>query len=316
MPRPSPDQAKRIAIVGAGLIGAGWAAHFLAQGKEVVATDKDPKAATLFLHRIEDAWPMLVELGLKPGADKRRVRFVRSIEEAVRGVDFVQESVFEDASLKQDVLAEIDAHLAPDIVAATSNSGLKMTVLQAKCRRHPERIVLGHPFVPVYLVPLVEVGGDRCDPEAIQWALKFYEANGHRAIHIKKEILHHVSNRFQKVVFREVVRMVEDGVISAADADAAVCYGPGLRWAYMGPIMTRHLGGGAGGFRRQCQVSDQPTESGPDEIVPHPISPAYMDRLVREIEAQMEGRNFGDLEKERDRCLVGFRKVLKEARGD
>jgi carnitine 3-dehydrogenase len=315
MPRPRPDSARRVALVGAGLIGAGWAAQFLARGLEVTATDSGAGAEARMRRLIDRAWPALTELGLAPGADRGRLRFVHAIEEAVAGADFVQESVFDDETLKTEVLARIDARLPADVVVASSTSTFPMTRLQRDCR-HPGRCLLGHPFQPPYLVPLVEVGGDRCDPAAIRWAMDFYRANGMRPIHVKKEIVHHVSNRFQRLIYREAIRLVRDGVASAEDVDAAVAYGPGLRWAYMGPLLTRHLGAGEGGFVKAAKTWDRRDLATPDAIMPPAMSDAFLGELAAAIERAAGGRGVAELEEERDRALLGFRKVLKEVRGE
>lgn len=313
MPRPVPEQAQCIALVGAGLIGSGWAAQFLAHGREIVATDVGAGAEARMRHLIDQAWPALEELGLAPGADRRRLRFVATIEEAVDGADFVQESAFDEENLKIEVLARIDSALPSDGVIATSTSTFLMSRLQRDCR-HPGRCVLGHPFQPPYLVPLVEVGGDKCDPAAVEWAMAFYRANGMHPIRLKKEIIHHVANRFQRLIFREAVRLIQTGVVSVEDVDAAVAFGPGLRWAYMGPLLTRHLGGGEGGFVKACKTWDRRALSSPDEIMPPPLSDAFIDEVAKEIEAEVGGRPVAELERERDRVLLGFRKVLKEVR--
>lgn len=312
MIRPAPDETNHIVLIGAGNMGAGWAAHFLAQGKDVVATDPGGGAEERLRAVVDNAWPILTELGLAAGADRDRLRFVPTLEEAVDGADFVQENAPEDEALKIALLARIDAVLAPNIVIASSTSAFRVSNLQSACR-HPERCVLGHPFNPPYLVPLVEVGGGKqTDPVAVDWAMAFYAAVGQHPIRLKREIHEHVANRLQSVVGNEAVNLVEGGVASAEDVDAAITYGPGLRWAFMGPFLTRHLAGGEGGIARALEMFGRPIEHDPDEIPRLPQSLEGKARLIQGIGEAIKGRSISELERQRNRCLVAIRKALRE----
>src|SRR5215469_13414562 len=238
----------RVAIVGTGLIGSSWAACFLAHGLDVVATDPAPGAEDKMRHYVEAAWPALTKMGLAQGASTSRLRFASNLEETLTGVDMVQENAPEREPLKIKLFAEIDSILPPPAMLVSSTSGIPMSRIQSECK-HPERCVTGHPFNPPHLIPLVEVvGGVKTSAETIERVMRFYTVMGKRPLHVRKEVGGHVANRLQAALYREVVHLIDQDVVSVADADAAVCLGPGLRWALMGPNMIFHLGGGSGGM--------------------------------------------------------------------
>ena len=249
MTRPAPDKVNRIACVGGGYIGAGWAAAFLAAGKDVVMSDPGPDAEAKARVVIDQAWQYLEGLGLASGASRDRFSFAASVEEAVGDADFVQESAPDREDLKIALFAQMDAAARPDTVLASSSSAFIPTNLQSECK-HPERVIIGHPFAPSYLIPLVEiVGGKKTDPAVMDWAFDFYEAVGKKSMKLKNEIEAYVANRIQHVVFEEAASLVAEGICDYEDIDTAVAYGPGLRWAFAGPVTCYHLGGGKGGVR-------------------------------------------------------------------
>ena len=242
-------EVRRVAVIGAGTIGASWTAWFLSRGLEVVASDPAPGAPALIRRMVENAWPGLAQLGALPGADPANWRFEPDPVRAVEGADFVQESAPERLDVKQPLLAAIDAVLPADVVIASSTSGLLASQLSATCA-HPERVVIGHPFNPPHLIPLVEVvGGAKASPEAVAAAMDFYRTIGKHPIALAKEVPGHLANRLQAALWREAVHLVAVGVATVADVDAAISEGPGLRWALMGPHLTFHLAGGEGGMQ-------------------------------------------------------------------
>jgi carnitine 3-dehydrogenase len=244
---------KRIAIVGTGVIGASWAAHYLARGFDVVATDPAPNAETELRKYVDEAWPTLVQIGLSPGASRDRLSFALSLAQAVANADFVQENGPERPDFKAKLFAEIDEIAPPDAILASSSSGLTMDVIQADCRR-PQRCVIGHPFNPPHIIPLVEVvGGAKTSPETIDRAMAFYAFVGKKPIRLFKALPGHVANRLQAAIYKEVLYLVQQGVLSVADADVAVCYGPGPRWGVMGPSLQWHVGGGSGGIHHYME---------------------------------------------------------------
>ncbi|MDX1431162.1 MAG: 3-hydroxyacyl-CoA dehydrogenase NAD-binding domain-containing protein [Gammaproteobacteria bacterium] len=244
---------RRVACIGTGTIGSGWAALGLARGLDVAAWDPAPGAEAALAASIDGAWPKLARLGLTDGASRERLVFAPSLADAVAGADFVQESAPDDEALKIGLLAEIDSACPRAAVIASSSSRFLPTRLASSCR-HPERVIVGHPFVPAYLVPLVEVvGGERTLPGVMTAAAAFYTRLGKRPLLLKKEIEAYVANRLQHAVFEEALRLVAAGVCDYDDIDRAVTWGPGLRWAVVGPVLHRHLGGGKGGVRHMIE---------------------------------------------------------------
>jgi 3-hydroxyacyl-CoA dehydrogenase len=238
----------RIAIVGTGVIGASWAAQYLARGFDVVATDPAPNAGANLRKYVLEAWNQLRAIGLSPGASTDRLSFTTNMKVALAQADLVQENGPERPDFKIKLFADMDDATPVDSLIASSSSGITPSVMQSKCK-HAERILIGHPFNPPHIIPLVEVvGGTKTAPEAIQQAMAFYTSIGKKPILLRKEIPGHVANRLQLALYKEVMYLIEQGVLSVADADAAVCWGPGLRWGIMGPNLQFHLGGGAGGI--------------------------------------------------------------------
>jgi 3-hydroxyacyl-CoA dehydrogenase len=240
---------RRIAIVGTGVIGASWAALYLARGFEVIATDPAPDAEANLRKYVDEAWSLLTSIGLSAGASRDGLEFTADMRKALAKADFVQENGPERVDFKIQLYADMDAATPPESLIASSSSSLTMSVVQSKCQ-HPERCVIGHPFNPPHVIPLVEVvGGAKTSSAAIQRAMAFYQSIGKRAILLRKEVPGHVANRLQAALYREVLYLIEQGVLSVADADDAVSWGPGLRWGVMGPSLQFHLGGGAGGIQ-------------------------------------------------------------------
>ena len=231
---------RRVAVVATGVIGASWATVFLARGLDVAAADPAPGAEDALRRTVEAQWPAMEAMGLAPGASPdHRLRFAASPEEAVEDAQFVQENGPE----------RLDEAAPADAILATSSSTITVSEIQDACARYPERVVLGHPFNPPHLIPLVEVAGGRATtPESVERALGFYRALGKHPIHLRKEVRGHVANRLQAALWQEAFRLVATGVASVADVDAAIAHGPGLRWALLGPFLNLHLSGGQGGI--------------------------------------------------------------------
>jgi carnitine 3-dehydrogenase len=239
----------RIAIIGAGVIGASWATTFLARGMDVVASDPAPGAEEALRKTVDAQWPAMQQIGLSAAASVERFRFVASPEDAVADAGFVQENGPERLDIKRDLFRRLDEAAPPDALLATSSSTITISEFQDACTRHPERVVLGHPFNPPHLIPLVEVGGGKQTAlDAIERTLNFYRAMGKHPIHLRREIMGHVANRLQAALWQEAFNLVRAGVASVADVDAAIAHGPGLRWSLLGPFMNLHLSGGAGGM--------------------------------------------------------------------
>jgi len=300
------------AIVGTGVIGAGWATRFLAHGLDVVAWDPAPDAEEKLRAAVDSAWPSVAKLGLYSGADRARLRIAASLEDLCAEADFVQENAPEREGLKQTLLAEIDAALKPEAIIASSTSGFLPSSLQSRCGRHPERVLVGHPFNPVYLLPLVEiVGGEKTPPEACDRAAQFYEAMGMHALKVRKEVPGHLSDRLQEALWREVLHIVNEGVATTQELDDAIAYGPGLRWAIWGTCLQFHLAGGLGGMRHMLEQFGPALKLPWTKLEAPELSQALIDRMVEGTESQAAGRSVRELEKVRDDCLIAVMQALR-----
>jgi 3-hydroxyacyl-CoA dehydrogenase len=305
--------AKRVAVIGTGTIGASWAAYFLARRFEVGAYDPAPAGEAFARRFIDNAWPTLEKLkAVLPGADRKRFEFFKEPAAAADGAAFVQESGPEREDLKIELFATLDAVLPPTTVIATSSSGLLISRVSAKCK-YPQRCVIGHPFNPPHLIPLVEVvGGARTLPEVISTAMNFYREIGKRPIHIKKEVRGHVANRLQAALWREAVHLVNEDVVSVADADAAIAYGPGLRWALMGPNLTFHMAGGQGGMRHFLDHIGPAIQGWMDDLGAPRLTATTQQKLIDGVAEEAAGRSMDDLQRWRDRKLIKILKVSGE----
>jgi carnitine 3-dehydrogenase / betainyl-CoA thioesterase len=303
---------KTAAIVGTGVIGAGWATRFLAHGLDVVAWDPAPEAEAKLRAAVDSAWPAVGKLGLYPGADRARLSFAASLEGLCAQADFVQENAPEREELKQDLLAKIDATSKPEAIIASSTSGFLPSSLQSRCRRNPERVLVGHPFNPVYLLPLVEiVGGEKTAPEASDRAARFYEAMGMHALKVRKEVPGHLSDRLQEALWREVLHIVDEGVATTQELDDAVAYGPGLRWAIWGTCLQFHLAGGLGGMRHMLEQFGPALKLPWTKLEAPELTRELIDRMVEGTEAQAAGRSVRELERIRDDCLIAIMQALR-----
>src|ERR1700694_2015704 len=257
---------RRIAIIGTGVIGASWTALFLANGLDVVATDVAPGAEAALKSFVAAAWPALQRLWLGSGASHNRVSITAALTDAVKDADLVQENGPEKIEFKKTLYRQLDELLHPNVIIASSSSGLTMSEIQSACEMHPERCVIGHPFNPPHLVPLVEiVGGAKTSKDTIERVDEFYTSIGQRTGRVNKEMPGHVANRLQAALAREVYYLVAEGVVSAADVDTALSWGPGLRWGVMGSLMLNHLGGGPGGIEHFFQQFTGPCVGQPHQ---------------------------------------------------
>ncbi|APX75721.1 Probable 3-hydroxybutyryl-CoA dehydrogenase [Achromobacter insolitus] len=308
----NPPAIRRVAIVGAGTIGASWAALFLARGLEVVVSDPAPDAESLTRARVQAAWPVLAELGhVLPGASADGLRFEPELEAALAGADFVQENAPEREDFKTSLFARMDAVLPPHVIVASSSSGLIMSRLQSQCR-HASRFVIGHPFNPPHLIPLVEVvGGEQTSADTIDRCIAFYRSLGKYPIRLNKEVPGHIANRLQAALWREAIHLAAENVASVADIDAAVSQGPGLRWALFGPHMTFNLGGGAGGLANFMDHLLGPVQTWWDDLGAPDVTPELQQRLIAGVNAEAGTRSIADLVQARDAQLTALLKTLR-----
>src|SRR6478672_1575254 len=305
---------RRIAIIGTGVIGASWTALFLAKGLEVAATDVAPNAEANLKRFVETAWPALKRLGLAPGASQSRLTFTRDLPTAVKGVDLVQENGPERIDFKKKLYRQLDELLPADVIIASSSSGLTMSEIQSDCRLHPERCVIGHPFNPPHLVPLVEiVGGAKTSEQTMQRVSEFYTGLGKKAVRLRKEVPGHVANRLQAALAREVYYLVAEDVVSVADVDNALCWGPGLRWGIMGNMMLNHLGGGPGGIEHFFQQFTGPMTAWWKTLGSPVLTPEVQKKLINSVHAEVGSRTIDELAAKRDEVLLGLLELRAKA---
>jgi 3-hydroxyacyl-CoA dehydrogenase len=305
---------RRIAVVGTGVIGASWAAQYLARGFEVVATDPAPNAEANLRKYVDNAWPALTRIGLSPGASRDRLSFTTNMQDALSKADFVQENGPERPEFKMKLYADMDEATPVDSIIASSSSGITPTVMQTKCR-HPERCLIGHPFNPPHIIPLVEVvGGAKTSPEVIQRAMEFYASIGKKPIRLRKEIPGHVANRLQIALYKEILYLIEQDVLSVADADDAVSWGPGLRWGIMGPNLQFHLAGGAGGIEHFFEgvfTGLMPVMNG---LGTPNVTPELQQKVAAGVHAEAGNRTVEQLASRENDVLLGLLSLRKSGK--
>lgn len=307
-------EIKTFAALGSGVIGSGWIARALAHGLDVVAWDPAPGAEAALRQRVANAWPALQKAGLVPGASQERLKFVDTIEECVRDADFIQESAPERLDLKCELHARISAAAKPDALIGSSTSGLLPSEFYADAT-HPERCVVGHPFNPVYLLPLVEVvGGEKTDPAAIQAAIAVYRSLSMRPLHVRKEVPGFIADRLLEALWREALHLVNDGVASTGEIDDAIRFGAGLRWSFMGTFLTYTLAGGNAGMRH-FMAQFGPALQLPWTYLPAPeLTESLIDKVVEGTSEQQGNRSIAELERYRDDCLLAVLGAIKDTK--
>ncbi|QXH46386.1 L-carnitine dehydrogenase [Pseudomonas xanthosomatis] len=311
---PFITDIKTFAALGSGVIGSGWVARALAHGLDVIAWDPAPGAEAALRKRIANAWPALQKQGLAPGASPERLSFVATIEECVCNADFIQESAPERLELKLELHAQISAAAKPDAIIGSSTSGLLPSEFYESAS-HPERCVVGHPFNPVYLLPLVEiVGGKHTSPEAIEAAKTIYTALGMRPLHVRKEVPGFIADRLLEALWREALHLVNDGVASTGEIDDAIRFGAGLRWSFMGTFLTYTLAGGDAGMRH-FMAQFGPALKLPWTYLPAPeLTEKLIDDVVEGTTEQLGERSITALERYRDDTLLAVLEAVKTSK--
>ena len=308
--RIAPDQVKHVTSIGAGPIGAGWAAHFLARGYQVTAYIHHRDEENQFMSVVNTAWPCLVDLGLADGASLDRLTVTDDLNVATREAQFIQESAPERMEIKQALYEILGRITPPEVVIASSTSGLTMTDIQIKSAT-PERCVVGHPFNPPYLLPLVEViGGDKTAEDALDWVMAFYHHAGKEPIRLKKEIPGFIATRLQEALWREALHMVANGEASPEDIDRALRFGPAPRMAIQGQCMAFHVACGAGGMATNLDQFGPALKLPWTRLKAPELTQELRDAMVNGCNDMAAGRHFEDMAAERDRRIVA---VLKAA---
>ena len=307
-----PQKITRITSLGGGPIGGGWAAHFLARGYDVTLYLHDAGEAAAFEAILETAWKSLTDLGLAPGASRDRLRVVTDLRQAVEDAQFVQESAPENLPLKRALYAQLGRLVPPEVVIGSSTSGLTMTEIQAECAT-PQRCVIGHPFNPPYLLPLVEiVGGRLTDPAAVKWAGAFYDCAGKAPLIMKKEIPGFVATRLQEALWREALHMVANGEATAADIDIALINGPAPRMAIQGQCMAFHVACGAGGMATNLDQFGPALKLPWTRLEAPELTQELRDRMVDGCNEMAGGRDFKDMAAKRDQQIVAVLRAIRE----
>jgi carnitine 3-dehydrogenase len=311
--RVRPEDVRTVVCVGAGVIGGGWVAYFLAKGYRVVAWDPAEDAEARLQHLVQAAWPALSELGLAEGASLDNLTVEQDLAVACAQADFVQESAPEDLELKRKLLADIDAATPEHVVISSSTSGYGMSEMQVRCA-HPERTVVGHPFNPPYLIPLVEVvGGEATADDVVDWTAAFFRHAGKSVIRMEREVPGFVANRLQEALWREALHMVDAGEATVEEIDLSITAGPGLRWALQGPMLTFHLAGGQGGMAHMLDHFGPSLLSPWTRLDAPELTPALRDAVVEGCEREAAGRSIDELVAERDRGVIAILRALGQA---
>ncbi len=314
MARPVPQEVKRITTIGAGPIGAGWAAHFLARGYDVTAYLHSLDEVPAFNEILDTGWISLESLGLADGASRDRLTITDDLREAVSNADFIQESAPERLELKQDLYDKLGQWVPTGVVIASSTSGLAMTDIQENCAS-AERTVIGHPFNPPYLLPLVEiVGGRKTSPDAVEWAREFYAHVGKSPLVMKKEIPGFVATRLQEALWREALHMVANGEATPQDIDNALINGPAPRMAIQGQCMAFHVACGEGGMATNLDQFGPALKLPWTRLEAPELTQELRDRMVDGCNEAASGRHFAEMAAERDRAIVGILKTIEEAK--
>ena len=299
-------EIKNIVIVGTGVIGASWAAYYLSRGFNVIATDPAPNAEANLRKYVDEAWKTLSKNFISPSASRERLTFEPKMVQALAKADFVQENAPERPDFKAKLFAEMDDATPADSILASSSSGITMDVIQSQAKR-PERCVIGHPFNPPHVIPLVEVvGGAKTSPETIEKAMTFYASIGKKPIRLFKALPGHVANRLQAALYKEVLYLIQQGVLSVEDADAAVSYGPGPRWGVMGPSLQWHLGGGPGGINHFMEHLMGPLEGMMKALGTPNVTPELKQTVTDGVTRMAGNRTVEQLAEEENEVLTGL----------
>ena len=306
------SKIKTVGIVGTGVIGAGWAARFLSWGLDVVAWDPSPEGEKNMRAAVLNAWPACIKFGISDGASIDRLIWAPSLEDLCKASDFIQENAPERIEIKQGLHTEMDAMTDPDVIIASSSSGLLPTEIQIKCQ-HPERILIGHPFNPVYLLPLCEVvGGEKTSKDNIDKAMAFYTSMGMESLLVRKEIEGYLADRLQEAIWREILHLVNDDVASTEELDKAINFGCGLRWAIMGTNQIFHMAGGDAGMRHMLEQFGPALKLPWTKLEAPELTDSLIDKMVEGTLTQADGKTVKEMEVLRDNCLIAIMRALRQ----
>ena len=303
---------KIVSIVGTGVIGAGWAARFLANGYIVKAYDPKKQSLNQLKINVKIAFKSLKKVGLNKKASLSNLKIYTELSKALEETTFVQENTPENEKIKKDILQKVDLLVNKNVIIASSSSGLLPSKIQLKCL-HPERVLIGHPFNPVYLLPLVEiVGGKKTKPKFLKLAKTFYENVGMKPLMVKKEIEGYVSDRLQEALWRESLHIIKDGIATTQEIDDAIVYGPGLRWSFMGVCLTFHLAGGEMGMKHMLEQFGPALKLPWTKLKAPSLTPKLKKLMITGTKKQADKFSIKDLEEQRDIFLIEIMKTLNK----
>lgn len=302
----------KFAVVGTGVIGSGWITRMLAHGHEVVATDPSESAYETMLEQVKSNWPYAERMGIHPNASLDNLTFTPYLEEAVKDADLIQENVPEVEEIKDKVLTDIDFYARPDAIIGSSTSGIKPTELQRNLK-HPERLVVAHPFHPVYILPLVEiVPGKQTSEETVIKAEEIYEAIGNDVLHVRHEIEGHIADRLMEALWRESLHIVNEGIATTEEVDKAFTHAAGLRYAQYGPFMTFHLAGGQGGMRHMLKQFGPALKKPWTKLVAPELTTDLYNAVVEGCEQSSFGYSMSELDQKRNEFLIKVKELAEE----
>ena len=306
------SQIKSIAVIGTGVIGTGWIIRFLAHNKIVHAYDKEIKLKKNLIAEIKRAWPYSKKLFNKKKLNLKNFKYFTSIEEALSGVDFIQECATENYVLKTKLMNTIGKYAKLNAIISSSSSGLLPTKIYSKCK-NPERTIIGHPFNPVYLLPAVEiVPGNKTSKKYLDKSKNFYKSISMNPIMVKHELPGYLSDRLQEALWREGLHIINEGYATTEDLDRAIEDGPGLRWSLMGTFLTFHLAGGKAGMRHMLEQFGPALKLPWTKLKAPTLSKKLIDRLVQGTKKQSKGKSINKISNIRDEYLVELQKLRKK----
>ena len=303
---------KKVAVIGTGVIGTGWIIRCLAHNKIVNAFDKDLKLKTSLVTEIKRTWPYVKKLFNKKNLNLKNLKYFTTIRDALKDVDFIQECVTENYSLKTNLLSSIGKYSKKNSIIASSSSGLLPTRIYSKCK-NPKRGLIGHPFNPVYLLPAVEiVPGKKTSMKFINKAKKFYQSISMNPIMVKNELPGYLSDRLQEALWREGLHIINEGFATTKDLDRAIEDGPGLRWSLMGTFLTFHLAGGKSGMKHMLEQFGPALKLPWTKLKAPNLSRKLINRLVEGTKKQSKGKTVEKISNIRDEYLVELQKLRKK----
>ena len=302
---------KKIAVIGAGVIGSGWVIRFLAHNKKVIVYDQNPKLKKKVISEIKRAWPFVKKLFNKKKLNFKNFIYVTSLSEALKDADFIQECAPENYKLKTTLMENIGKYSRPNAIISSSSSGLLPSKIYSKCK-NPSRAIIAHPFNPVYMLPGVEiVPGKRTSAKTLNQAKKFYESISMNPIMLKKELPGFLSDRLQEALWREALHIVNEGYASTQDLDRAIEDGPGMRWSLMGTFLTFHLAGGKYGMKHMLEQFGPALKLPWTKLKAPKLSKKLSDRVISGTRQQAKGKSVATIAKIRDEYLLNLQKMRK-----